>query len=312
MSLRIAIQMDEPASFNPKTDTTTMLGLEAQKRGYTLHYYRADELSYNHNTAQAPLRPLEFHESATHWFTAGEANPTPLEEMDVVLMRQDPPFDMAYITATHILETLEDKTLVVNDPKAVRNAPEKWWMHQYPHFIPPTTITRDIDVIRHFHAEHGSIVIKPLYGYGGRDVFVVHEDGANLLSLGEHFASISREPVVLQKFLPEVKDQDRRVILMDGTVCGVVGRAPAAGEIRANFRVGGNAISAELTEKQQEICNVIGPALADSGLLFAGIDFIGDWLTVVNVTSPTGLRGVQTLYGHDASVDFWDAVEKRL
>lgn len=304
---RIAIQMDEPASLNAKGDSTIVLALEAQKRGYQLYYYHPSMLSDVQGEITASVaHPITFFDSSETWFELGAAQSLPLNEMDAVLMRQDPPYDMAYLTATYLLERL--KTPVINNPAFVRNAPEKLSILHFADAIPPTLITRDITSIDQFRQQQGDIIVKPLYGYGGRAVYKFSEGDSNLHTLLEHFFTQSREPVMVQRFLPEVVSRDVRVILMNGKVSAAVGRIPAAQEIRANFRVGGSAAKVELNAHQQSICDRVGAWLKDNGVLFAGLDLIGDYLTEINITSPTGLRAAIALYGHNPAVDFWDSI----
>jgi glutathione synthase len=312
MTLRIAIQMDDPAGFNPKSDSTLILGLEAQKRGYQLFYYLPRDISYRDGSVWATAKPIRFFDDLNRWYEADAAAPLDLRTVDVVLMRQDPPYDMNYLTATYLLDVIADDTLVMNDPTAVRDAPEKLSILQFTDYIPPTCITRDLSAIDAFRQEHGEIIVKPLYGYGGHEVYYLKSDDANLDALLEHYFTISPLPLIIQRFLPEVKGEDRRVILIDGNVEGVIGRIPASGHVRANMRVGGQAVASELNAKQQQICEEVGALIALQGIIFAGLDLIGDYLTEINVTSPTGLRAVMSTAGHNPAVAFWDAVESRL
>ena len=305
----IALQVDDPSGWNYKGDTTYMLALEAQKRGHSLFYYMPEELSWVDGRVLAPLRAVRFEESGEPRFTAEAPVLSDLATMDVVMLRQDPPYDMAYLSTTYLLERLPQSTLVLNDPKAVRDAPEKLWLMRYQEFMPPTLITRSLEQVQTFAEEHQSIILKPLYGYGGRSVFKAAAGDGNIAALVELWCEASRDPFMVQAFLPEVARQDMRVLLINGKVEGVTGRIPAAGEVRANFRVGGSAAAVELNAKQHAICDAIGPALAEAGIYFAGIDLIGDYLTEVNVTSPTGFRAVYDLYGINAAVAFWDGVE---
>ena len=310
MALRVALQMDPPESFNPRGDSTIVLALEAQRRGHQLWWYRAGSLCWREGRLWSPsARPIRFFDDVTHWFEQDAPAPLTLNEMDVVLMRQDPPFDMAYLTATYLLERIHPQTLVVNDPYHVRNAPEKLIPLLFADCMPPTLITQDADAIRDFLIEQGDIVVKPLYGYGGHAVFRLSGQTGNTEAILETLLS-RPEPLVAQRFLPEVTEGDRRVILIDGQVAGLLGRLPAEGEIRANLRVGGTAARAQLTPRQKAICERIGPELKSRGLLLAGVDFIGDWLTEINLTSPTGLRAIKQLDGTTPEVDFWDAVER--
>ncbi|MBV8938554.1 MAG: glutathione synthase [Alphaproteobacteria bacterium] len=306
-----AIQMDPIASINPRNDSTLILMLEAQARGHALYYYTPKDLHMRDGAPAAHACPITVRPDATDYYTLGEARTLPLSEVDCVLMRQDPPFDLAYITATHILERASPRTRVFNDPGAVRNHPEKLFPLAFPKFLPPTLISADPDAIRAFHAEQGEVVLKPLYGHGGRAVFRIARDRANLEALLELMFTHAKEPVVAQRFLPEVNTQERRIILIDGNICGAFGRTPASGDIRSNMRVGGTPVPAELTPRQRKIAQEVGAACREKGLLLAGLDVIGDWLTEINLTSPTGLRQLKTLYGLAPEKDFWDAAERR-
>lgn len=310
MTRNIAIQMDDPAGFNAATDSTIMLALEAQKRGYQLYYYQPDHLTYSADGIIATTSyPITFTDALTNYYELGEEQMLQLDEVDAVLMRQDPPYDMTYLSATYLLEQLN--LPVVNDPTFVRNAPEKLSILHFPELIPPTMVSRDEEAILDFLSTHKRIIVKPLYGYGGRSIYQFDEGDSNLLTMLEQFKSESGEPLMIQAFLPEVTSEDRRIIMMDGKVSAVVGRIPAEGEIRANFRVGGSAAKAELSDKQQQICKTVGAWLHENGIVFAGLDLIGDYLTEINITSPTGLRAAEELYGINAAKDFWDAVEKK-
>lgn len=310
MTRHIAIQMDDPAHFNAATDSTIMLALEAQKRGYELYYYKPDHLTYTADGLIATQsHPITFADKLIDYYKLGEKQSLSLDEMDAVLMRQDPPYDMAYLSATYLLEQLN--VPVVNDPTFVRNAPEKLSILHFPELIPPTIVSRDEEAILDFLDMHNSIIVKPLYGYGGRSIYKFDKGDSNLITILEQFKSTSGEPLMIQAFLPEVSSEDRRIIMMDGKVSAVVGRIPADGEIRANFRVGGSAAKASLSEKQQQICDTAGKWLHENGITFAGLDLIGDYLTEINITSPTGLRAAQELYGINAAVDFWNAVEEK-
>jgi len=312
MALRVAIQMDPPATLNPKSDSTIALALEAQARGHTLFYYHPTSLSCGPDgLTTTHAQPIRFNVAADPHFTAAATTALPLESVDVVLMRQDPPYDMAYLTATYLLDQLHNKTLVVNNPTTVRNAPEKLSILQFPDAIPPTLISRDLASIESFRTTHRDIIIKPLYGFGGHSVYRITPDDQNFYTLLEQFFLTSKEPLMIQPFLPEVTSRDLRVILIDGAIAGVFGRIPAEGVIRANLRVGGTAVKATLNDKQQSICERVGVILKQTGIVFAGLDLIGDYLTEINVTSPTGLRAVQTLYGTNPAATFWDAIETR-
>lgn len=327
MALRVAIQADHPAGWNPKTDSTLRLGREAEARGFELFFYEPKHLSLRENgQVSAWGAPISFPIGDGAWHRLGDMQTLDLRTMDVVLMRQDPPFDMAYITATHILEMLtlppsptlpregggRKAPFVTNNPAAVRNHPEKIFPLLFSQFMPPTLISADRAAITAFQAEHQDIILKPLYGYAGNAVFHLKPGDGNLSALFDLYFSQRNEPLIAQKFLPEVTTQDRRIILIDGEVAGVMGRIPAAGEHRANFRVGGSPAAAELTPRQREICDALGPELRARGLLLAGLDCIGDYLTEINITSPTGFPGMHALYGIALEKNFWDAVEKKL
>lgn len=308
MSLKIAVQMDPLHAINPLTDTTLALMQEAQKRGHAVFTYTPDMLACENGEVFATLFPLQLHKGEA-WFTHGEARRVALKEMDVLLVRQDPPFNMEYITATYWLERLPATTRVFNHPRSLRDLPEKLFPLLFPEYTPPTLITSNAEEIRRFHAAHGSIVLKPLYGYGGKAVFVIDEKAANFEALLETLGEMSSEAMVAQKFLPQVKDQDMRVVLINGEVIGAFGRLPAQGEIRANMRVGGTPVKMELSAKQRRICEEVGPKLRERGIMLAGLDLIGDWLTEINITSPTGFRPLEKLYGINPAAVFWDAVE---
>jgi glutathione synthase len=307
--VKIAVLLDHPSKLNPISDTSFMLMEEAQRRGHRVHFYEAPQLSWREGDLLAPLSPITIDMAATPVWSAGTPALTSLRTMDVVLMRQDPPFDMAYITATHLLERIAGDVVVWNDPASVRNAPEKLSVLGFAQFMPPTLISRDPVAIAQFAAEHEAIVAKPLYGYGGRSVFKLTRGDANLETLLEHWSESSREPLMWQQFRPEVRDADKRVLFIDGQVAAVFGRTPDSGSIRANMRVGGTPVVAELNAKQRSICDALSPFLKQHGLMLAGIDLIGDFLTEINVTSPTGLRAAQRLYGINLAATFWDAVE---
>lgn len=312
MTLRIAIQMDDPADFNPKGDSTIVLGLEAQNRGHTLFYYLPGDLTYDEGALVATVRPIRFFDDTKKWFETDPPLRLNLREVDVVLMRQDPPYDMNYLTPTYLLDHIRDTVLVVNDPSTVRNAPEKLSILEFQEFIPPTLITRDVAAVHAFRAKHEEIVVKPLYGFGGHEIYVFRKGDANLPALLEHYFRQSGEPLMIQRFLPEVATEDRRVILIDGQIKGVMGRVPPSGEIRANLRAGGSAEKVELNPKQKYICETVGAVIRDYGILFAGVDLIGDYLTEINLTSPTGLRAIMALENHNPAMDFWDAVEAKI
>jgi glutathione synthase len=312
MSLRVAVQMDPIERINIRGDSTFALLLEAQARGYELAYYTPDRMALRDGKVFATVRPLAVRDVAGDHFTLGEAKRVALSGFDVILMRQDPPFDLAYISATHLLERVHPHTLVVNDPAHVRNAPEKMFVTEFPDLMPPTLVTRDLDEIKAFRAEHGDIVMKPLYGHGGGAVFRVTRDDLNFGSLYDLFANLFREPWVVQKFLVGVKAGDKRIILVDGEFAGAVNRVPAEDDLRSNMVRGGAAQSTDLTAREHEICARLGPALRVRGLLFVGIDVIDGMLTEINVTSPTGIRIIKTLGGADIAKLIWDKiVEKR-
>src|SRR5215471_815016 len=309
MSLSVAVQMDPIERINIRGDSTFALLLEAQARGHPLAYYTTDRLALRGTDVFAAVRPLKVQDVEGSHFTLGEEKRVALRSFDVVLMRQDPPFDLAYITATHLLERLQPETLVINDPGHVRNAPEKVFVTLFPELMPPTLVTRDLAEIRSFRAEHGDIVMKPLYGHGGGAVFRVTADDLNFGSLYDLFAVTFREPWVVQKYLPSVKHGDKRIILLDGEFAGAVNRVPAADDLRSNMVRGGAAQATALTPREREICARLGPALRERGLLFTGIDVIDDYLTEINVTSPTGIRAIQRLGGPDIAAMIWDKIE---
>jgi glutathione synthase len=312
MSLSVAIQMDPIELVNIDADSTFALALEAQARGHSLLHYLPQHLTFSHNVVRAKARPLQVRRERGNHFTLGGFESVDLSRVDVVLMRQDPPFDMAYITATHVLEHIHPKTLVVNDPVHVRNAPEKLFVTHFPDLMPPTLITSDPAEIAAFRAEHKDIILKPLFGNGGAGVFHVTPDDENLNALLEMFTSRSREPIILQRYLPEVRDGDKRIILVDGKAVGGVMRIPAKGEARANLHVGGRAVKTTLTKREQQICEAIGPELAQRGLIFVGIDVIGDYLTEINVTSPTGIQEIGRFDNINIAGQIWDAIESRV
>jgi glutathione synthase len=312
MTLNVAVQMDPIERINIRGDSTFALLLEAQSRSYPLSYYTPDKLSLRDGKVTASVRPLVVRDVAGDHFTLGEARPAELSSFDVILLRQDPPFDLAYITSTHMLERVHPKTLVVNDPAHVRNAPEKIFVTEFPDLMPATLVTRDLDAIKAFRAEHGDIVMKPLYGKGGEAVFLLSRQDLNFGSLYDMFATTFREPWVIQKFLPAVKEGDKRIILVDGEFAGAVNRVPAPDDLRSNMVRGGVPKETDLTDREREICARLGPALRERGLLFVGIDVIGGYLTEINVTSPTGIRAVRNLGGPDIAALIWDKIaEKR-
>jgi glutathione synthase len=310
MALKVAIQMDPVEGINIHTDTTFLMMESAQERGHSLWVYQPERLAMEGGRVFARGRPLTLRRSLGDHFTAGPVEKRDMSEFDVVLMRQDPPFDMAYITATHFLEKIHPATLVVNNPAEVRNAPEKLFVTDFPGVQPPTLITSDIEAIYDFRAEHGDMVLKPLYGGGGSGVARLKADDPNLDALLELHVMIGREPVIAQKFLPAVAKGDKRILLVDGEPVGAINRVPAAGQVRSNLRVGGTAEAVELTARDKELCAIIGPELKRRGLLFVGIDVIGDYLTEINVTSPTGAQQLKRFTGIDASARLWDRIEE--
>lgn len=312
MSLRTAIQMDPVHSININGDSTFALGLEAQARGHELFYYEPKDLSMRDGRVYAIARPLTLRrEHGNHATLGGERHLALDSDVDVVLMRQDPPFDMSYITATHMLELIHPRTLVVNNPAEVRNAPEKLFALRFEGVLPPTLISRDPREIRAFREEFKDIIVKPLFGNGGAGVFRIREGDENLASLLEMFGQMNREPVIVQKYLPEVRNGDKRIILVDGVAVGAINRVPAAGEARSNMHVGGRPEKSTLTKREQEICQMIGPELKARGLIFVGIDVIGDYLTEINVTSPTGIQEIDRYDGSNLAGLVWDAIEAR-
>src|SRR5215218_8928460 len=314
MSLRVAVQMDPLETINISGDSTFALMLSAQARGHKLFHYIADDLTYQDNRLYAGAHEVSVQGVQGDHFQLGPFSILDLgRDVDVVLMRQDPPFDLGYITATHLLERIQGETLVVNDPAAVRNAPEKVWVLDFAHYMPPTMITRSIGAARKFLDQHGEIVLKPLHGNAGKAVFKIGRDGANLAPLMELFNATYREPHVLQLFLPEVADGDKRIILVDGEVAGGINRRPAKGDIRSNLAAGGTAEASDLTDSEREICAALAPELKRRGLLFVGIDVIGGrWLTEINVTSPTGIVAIDKFNGTDTPARIWDAIEAKV
>ncbi|HEY5338188.1 MAG TPA: glutathione synthase [Rhizomicrobium sp.] len=311
MAFTVAIQMDPIDKIDINGDSTFALALEARARGHSLLYYGPRDLTFRDGLVTARVRPLDVRNKKGDHFTLGDASVIDLATTDVVLMRQDPPFDMAYITATHILERIHPKTLVVNDPFHVRNAPEKIFVTLFKGLMPPTLITSDRAEIDAFRAEHHDIILKPLYGNGGAGVFRVKDGDENLGSMLEMFTAFYREPIIIQRYVPEVRKGDKRIILVDGEVAGAINRVPAQGEARSNMHVGGKAEATVLTQREKDICAVLAPELKARGLIFTGIDVIGDYLTEINVTSPTGIQEVKRFGGADIAALIWDAVEKR-
>ena len=312
MSLTVAIQMDPLDAIDIDADSTFVLALEAQARGYSLYHYLTEDLALRQGSLNTTARALTVRREKGNHFELGAPERLDLAGVDVVLMRQDPPFDMSYITATHLLEHIHPATLVVNDPAAVRNAPEKLFVTHFPELMPPTLISRNREQILEFRAEHGDIIVKPLFGNGGAGVFHITPGDENLNALLEVFAGLYREPIIIQRYEPAVRDGDKRIILIDGEPAGALNRVPAKGESRSNLHVGGTALKSTLTKREEEICAAIGPALKEQGLIFVGIDVIGDYMTEINVTSPTCLQEINHFDGTKLEVDIWDAIEARL
>lgn len=312
MGLKVALQMDPIESVSITADSTFRLGVEAQERGHRLFQYTVDRLFYEGGRVRARGRDVELRRVAGDHVSFGDWREVDLSDFDVVWLRQDPPFDMGYITSTHLLERLAPGTLVVNDPFWVRNCPEKLAVLDFPDLTPPTLITRDIAAVRAFRAEHGDIVVKPLYGNGGEGVFHLRPEDPNLASLMETFLGISTEPVIAQKYLSAISQGDKRIILVDGEPVGAINRIPPEGEARSNMHVGGRPEKTDLTDREREICTRIGPSLRDRGLVFTGIDVIDGWLTEINVTSPTGIQELERFDGINAAALIWDAIERRL
>jgi glutathione synthase len=311
MPLNVAVQMDPIERINIRGDSTFALLLEGQRRGHKLSYYTPDRLALRDGKVSASVRSLEVRDSVGDHFTLGEPRHIDLSSLDVVLLRQDPPFDLAYISTTHMLERIHPRTLVVNDPAHVRNAPEKIFVTEFPDLMPPTVITRDLEAIKAFRAEQGDIVMKPLYGKGGEAVFRLEREDLNFGSLYDLFSSMFREPWVVQKFLPAVKHGDKRIILVDGEFAGAVNRVPAPDDLRSNMVRGGVPKATDLSAREREICARLGPPLRERGLLFVGIDVIDGFLTEINVTSPTGIRAVKNLGGPDIAAMVWDTIEAK-
>jgi glutathione synthase len=311
MRLNVAVQMDPIERINIRGDSTFALLLEAQNRAYALSYYTPDRLVLRDGKVSATVRPLLVRDAVGDHFTLGEPHHADLASFDVVLLRQDPPFDLAYISTTHMLDRIHPRTLVVNDPSHVRNAPEKIFVTEFPDLMPPTLVTRDLEAIKAFRAEHRDIVMKPLYGLGGQAVFRLSGDDLNFASLYDLFATLFREPWVVQKFLPAVRDGDKRIILVDGDFAGAINRVPAPDDLRSNMVRGGTPASTDLTKRERHICERLGPALRQRGLLFVGIDVIGGFLTEINVTSPTGIRAVKNFGGPDIAALIWDKIAQK-
>ncbi len=312
MALTVAFQMDHVSRIVVRGDSTFALMLEGERRGHRLYHYTPDRLSMRDGRIEAVVEPVSVRDVEGDHYTLGPPQPVDLATLDVVHLRQDPPFDMGYITTTHLLERIHPRTLVVNDPANVRNAPEKLFVTEFAALGPPTLITRDRHRIVAFREEHGDIILKPLYGNGGAGVFRIAGGDENLAALLEIFEDAFRgQPYVVQRYLPEVRQGDKRIILVDGEPVGIINRIPAAGEARSNMHVGGKAVPAEMSDRDRDICAVIGPVLKERGLIFVGIDVIGDYLTEINVTSPTGIREVKRFGGADIAALIWDAIEKR-
>ena len=311
MALKVAIQMDPIGAINIDADSTFRLAEEAQARGHELFYYTPDKLIYREGRVLARGWPLTVRREQGNHFTLGAEAEVDLSSFDVVWLRQDPPFDMGYITTTHILERIHPATLVVNDPFWVRNSPEKLLVLNFPDLTPPTLIARDLATIRDFKARHGDVILKPLYGNGGAGVFRLDPNDRNLASLHELFTGISREPLIVQKYVPAVVKGDKRIILVDGEPVGAINRVPAEGETRSNMHVGGRPEKVGLTERDLEICARIGPVLREKGQVFVGIDVIGDWLTEINVTSPTGIQELERFEGTNIAEKIWQVIEAK-
>jgi len=312
MPLTAAFQMDHIDGLHIAGDSTFALMLEAQRRGHTLLHYTPHRLSMRDGRVYARAEPVTVRDVAGDHFTLGEASHVDLADVDVVMLRQDPPFDMGYISTTHMLDRVHPDTLVVNDPASVRNAPEKLFAVEFGDLMPPTLITRDRAEIAAFRAEHGDIIVKPLYGNGGAGVFRLKPGDENLVSLLEMFEQTFPEPFVIQRYLPDVRAGDKRIILVDGEAVGSINRVPAEGEARSNMHVGGRPEAIGMTDRDREICERLGPVLKQRGLIFVGIDVIGDYLTEINVTSPTGIREVKRFGGADIAALIWDATEARI
>lgn len=311
MPLKIAVQMDHVSTINIAGDTSFALSLEAQRLGHQLFHYTPDRLSLRDGQVVARIEEMTLRDEKGNHFALGEPVRTDLSEMDVILLRQDPPFDMNYITTTHILDRIHPRTLVVNDPSWVRNSPEKIFVTEFPDLMPETLITKDPLEVAAFRKEFGDIIIKPLYGNGGAGIFHVKQDDRNLASLLETFGLLFREPFIVQRYLKDVRKGDKRIILIDGEPVGAINRVPAEHDSRSNMHVGGRAEATELTAREREICERIGPSLKERGFILVGIDVIGDYMTEINVTSPTGIREVKRFGGADIAALFWDAVEAK-
>jgi glutathione synthase len=310
-TLKIACQMDPIDRIDIRGDSTFAILLEAQRRGHDIFYYTPQNLALHGNRLLARGASLRVRDRIGEHYALDDPRTIDLATRDVVLLRQDPPFDMAYITSTHLLERIHPSTLVVNDPAEVRNAPEKIWVLDFLDLMPPTLVTRSLEDVQAFRAEYRDIILKPLYGNGGASVFRLTPEDTNLGSLVELFQTVFREPFMVQQYRPEVRNGDKRIILVDGDVAGAINRVPSAGETRSNLHVGGTARPTGLTAREHEICARLGPELKKRGLIFTGIDVIGDYLTEINVTSPTGIRQVKDFGGNDIAAMIWDAVEAK-
>ncbi|MCF6445541.1 glutathione synthase [Nereida sp. MMG025] len=311
MPLNVAIQMDPIGPIDIEADSSFRIAEEAQLRGHKLFYYTPDKLSYQEGKVTAKGWPLTVRRVQGDHFTLGEEKEVDLADFDVVWLRQDPPFDMGYITTTHILDRIHPDTMVVNDPFWVRNYPEKLLVLDFPDLTPPTTIARDLETLKAFKDKHGTVILKPLYGNGGAGVFRLGPDDRNITSLHELFSGINREPLIVQKFLPDVSNGDKRIILVDGVPVGAINRVPAAGETRSNMHVGGRPEKVGMTTRDLEICERIGPLLREKGQIFVGIDVIGDYLTEINVTSPTGIQELERFDGTNIAEKIWEAIEAK-
>ncbi|MBV2142090.1 glutathione synthase [Falsochrobactrum sp. TDYN1] len=311
MALKVAVQMDHISTVNIAGDTSFALSLEAQKRGHELYHYTPDRLSMRDGIVTALIEKMELRDIKGDHYTLGEPVRRDLSEMDVVLLRQDPPFDMNYITTTHLLERIHPKTLVVNDPAWVRNSPEKIFVTEFPDLMPETLITKDPQEVLDFRHEFGDIILKPLYGNGGAGVFHLADGDRNLTSLLEMFEQLFREPFIAQRYLKDVRAGDKRIILIDGEPVGAINRVPSETDVRSNMHVGGRAEQSQLTPREREICERIGPSLKERGFILVGIDVIGDYMTEINVTSPTGIREIERFDGTNIAALFWDAVEAK-
>ncbi|MWC03536.1 glutathione synthase [Brucella abortus] len=311
MALKVAVQMDHISTVNITGDTTFALSLEAQKRGHELFHYTPDRLSMRDGVVSARVEKMEVRDVKGDHYTLGEPVRRDLTEMDVILLRQDPPFDMNYITTTHLLERIHPKTLVVNDPAWVRNGPEKIFVTEFPDLMPETLITKDPQEVMDFRREFGDIILKPLYGNGGAGVFHLADGDRNLTSLLEMFGQLFREPFIAQRYLKDVRAGDKRIILIDGEPVGALNRVPSETDARSNMHVGGRPEQSKLTPREREICARIGPSLKERGFILVGIDVIGDYMTEINVTSPTGIREIERFDGTNIAALFWNAVEAR-